>query len=123
MEDNTHTTTKNSFALVMEGGSGSIVGPGKTGEKDQGSIERTSVVRLEKKQSEKTLRDGDFPTRVGRTDAGYPMARVESFALLSVPSHNQSLTKFFEDALSLVGQKAQKEKELIEVSSPLKPTP
>lgn len=66
MEDNTHTTAKNSFALVMEGGSGSIVGPGKTGEKDQRSIERTSAVRSEKKQSEKTLRDGDFPTRVDK---------------------------------------------------------
>ena len=47
----------------------------------------------------------------------------ESFTPLIKPSHDLGLTKLVEDALSLVGQKAQEEKELMDVSSPPKPTP
>jgi len=84
MEDYTHTTAKNSSALMKEGARGSIVGgsiigPGKTGEMDRGSTERTSTVRSEKKQAVETLRDEDYPTHVGRTNSSSSTARVEFF--------------------------------------------
>ncbi|KAL0012232.1 hypothetical protein SO802_007340 [Lithocarpus litseifolius] len=124
----THTTAKNSSASVKEGGNGSIVGgsingPGKTGERDGGSIERTNAVRSEKKQFEETLRDRDYPARVGCTNSSNSTARVESFTPQTVPSNDLGLTKINEDAYSLVGQKIQEEKEFMEVSSPIKPTP
>lgn len=64
MEENTHTTAKNSFASVMEGGNGSNVGLGKTGEQDRRVIEKTSVARSKEKHSEKTLSESDYPTRL-----------------------------------------------------------
>ena len=82
---------------------------------------------MEKKQSgkkkKKNLREGDYPTHVGRPDSGSSVARVESFTPPTVPSHDLGLTKLAEDTLSLVGQKAHEEKELMDVSSLLKPTP
>jgi len=128
IEDNNHTTAKNSFVSRMEGGSGSIVGKsvagqGKTGGKDQGSLARTSAIRLEKQQLEKTLRDSDHPTRVGQTDSSSSMARAKFFTPPVVPLHDLGSAKFAEDTLSLVGQEAQKEKELMDVSSPIKPVP
>nr|POE95480.1 hypothetical protein CFP56_01524 [Quercus suber] len=128
MEDNTHTTMKNSFASAIEGGNGSIVsgstaGPMKLRGNDQGSTRRASTVRPEKKQAEITLRDGDCPTRVGQTSASSSMAHAEPFTPPIMPSHELGSTKLAEDALSLVGQKAQEVNELMDVSSPIKPTP
>lgn len=102
MEGYIHTTEKISSTLVKEGSNGSsaggsITGLGKMGERDGGSTKRTSAVSSEKKQVEETLRQGDYPARVGPT-------------------------KINEDAYSLVGQKVQEEKEFMEVSSPIKPT-
>ena len=128
IEDNNHTTAKNSFVSRMEGGSGSIVGgsvvgPGKTRGKDQGSLARTSTIRSEKQQPEKTLRDSDHPTRVGQIDSSSSMARAKFFTPPVVPSHDLCPTKFPKDTLLLVGREAQKEKELMDVSSPIKPAP
>ena len=128
MEDYTHTTTKNSSASVKEGVhrsivGGSIIGPRKTGEMDRGSTKRTSAIRSEKKQAVETLKDEDYPARVGRTDLGNSMTRAKFFTPPTVPSHDLGPTKLTEDAYLLVDQKVQEEKEFMDVSSPIKPTP
>ena len=95
----------------------------KSGGNDQGSTGRASAVRPEKKQVEKTLRDGDYRTRVGQINSGSSIACAESLTPLTMPLHELGSTKLAKDALSLMGPKAQEEKELMDVSSPIKPTP
>ena len=115
MDGYTHTTAKISSASVKEGGNGSFAGGsitslGKMGERDGGSTERTSAISQEKKQVEETLRQGDYPARVGRTDSGNSTARADSFTPPTVPSLDLGPTKINEDAYSLVGKKVQEEK-------------
>nr|POE57369.1 uncharacterized protein CFP56_47995 [Quercus suber] len=128
MEDYTHTTARNSSTSVMEGdngsnGGGSTVGPRNIGERAEGSTKRVSAARSEKTQVEETLRDGDYPARAGRPDPDNSMARAASFTPPTVPSNDLGPAKTNEDAFSLVGQKVQEEKDFMEVSSPIKPTP
>lgn len=128
MEDYTHTTARNSSTSVMEGGNGSNGGgssasPGNTGERAEGSPKRVSAARSKKTPVEETPRDGDCSARAGRTEPENSMARAASFTPPTVPSNDLGPTKTNEDTFSLVGQKVQEEKDFMEVSSPLKPTP
>ena len=51
------------------------------------------------------------------------MAHVEAITPPTVLPRDSDSTKHVKDTFSLAGLKAQEEKELMDVSSPLKPTP
>ncbi|KAL0014929.1 hypothetical protein SO802_001998 [Lithocarpus litseifolius] len=123
LENSAHTTAHTSPASGKEGslgstGGGNISGVGRTGEKDGGSTGRTGAASSERKQAEETLRVGDYPTRAGCSDLGNSLAHADSFPPPTAPSKDLGPTKFNEAAFSPVGQKAQEENELMEVSSP-----
>ncbi|KAL0004280.1 hypothetical protein SO802_011841 [Lithocarpus litseifolius] len=129
MENYTHTTAKNSSDSVKDGslgsiGGGNISGAGRTGERDGGSTGRTSTVRSERIQVEESLRVGDYTTRAGCTESGNSLAHADYFPPPPPATSNDlGLAKTNEDASLIVGQKAQEENELMEVSGPIEPTP
>ena len=70
----------------------------------------------------KTLRGGNYLTREGQHASNTLVAHVETITPPIVLLRDFGLTKQAEDALSLMGLKAQDENELMDVSSPFKPT-
>lgn len=121
-EVHTHTTARNSFVSVVDGGCGSTDGPGKQEKENQSETEKTNVARSEKRHSGKTLEESGHPTRKGQHASDTLRARAEIFTPPIVLLRDPNLTKQAEDTLSLVGLKAQDEKELMDVSSSFNPT-
>ena len=119
----THTGERNFIASVMEDGCGSTDGPGKNEENNMSAFGKSSGAGSEKMTSEQTLQGSDYPTRASQPTADASVARVgTSTPPIGLP-RDSSLNMPAKEALSLVGQKAQMEKDLMDVSSPIKPTP
>ena len=119
----THIVEINFTASVMDDGCGNTDGPRKNEEKNKSVSRKTNAAGSENKPSKKPLKGSDYPTCASQHVANISVARAETSAPPTVLPCDSGSNKQAKDALSLVGQKAQDEKELLDVSSPLKPTP
>ena len=97
--------------------------PEKMGKRTE--VKRRRPVALDWRRSivKKTLRGGDYLTREGHHVSNTLVAHVETITPPVLLPRDFGLTKQAEDALSLMGLKAQDENELMDVSSPFKLTP
>ena len=103
----------------MDDGCGSTDRPGKNEEKNRNVSGKTSATGSEKKLCEKTLKGCDYPTRASQHVVDTSMARAETSTPPTVLPHDFGSIKQANDVISLMGLKAQDEKELMDVSSPL----
>ena len=122
-EEYTHTGERNFTASVMEDGCGSTDGPGKNEENNMSVVGKSSGAGSEKMNSEQTLQGSDYPTRASQPVTDASVARAGTSAPPIGLPRDSSQNMPAKEALSLVGQKAQMEKDLMDVSSPIKPTP
>ena len=94
----------------------------KMGKRTEMKRRRPAALDWRRSIVKKTLRGGNYLTREGQHASNTLVAHVETITPPIVLLRDFGLTKQAEDALSLMGLKAQDENELMDVSSPFKPT-
>ena len=122
VEENIPTTAKNSYACVTNGGESTSSIGGSWKEENQNNGQVNDITGDREDQPEKFLNGWDYSTRLEHV----PMHVVEARDVVETPTLSLlwsfKIGKEAKDALSLVGQQAQVNKDLMEVTSPMKPS-
>ncbi|XP_030926558.1 uncharacterized protein LOC115953166 [Quercus lobata] len=121
VEEHIPSTAKNSYTSAMDGG-GSTSGIGGRIEKNQNTGKENDIIGDRENQPEKAQNGWDNSARLEQVPMHVSGARdAAGTPHLSLP-RSFKIEKEAVDAMSLVGQPAQTEKDPMEVNSPLKQT-
>lgn len=113
--------TRNSYALVTEGGKGSSSNGGKQEQSDGGSMIGWEVMGIPRCQP---MQNPDGWTNTIQLEDASAQRTTTRASMENLPNGTFGVLdkdKGTDDALSLVGQQSHVEKEKMEVSGPLKP--